>query len=463
MNYCRLFLFIVLLSACKTIQPVAPDTKAQIAPLAEQPLSVLVLPVSIQLASYYQLADKQVPNSFDGSESPCEGVSFNYHFDRDPLQLSGNGNAITVDVSGKYRIQMSYCPECTDLFTEKPHCIVPRIPFSCGIGEPMRKMKIQYVSSFELTKDYGIKTRTVLSDIKAIDPCKVTVFSYDATDELLKEVRKALQDLAKDIDKQTAGISFRKDAAGLWNDASQPIAVPGYGFIHLQPQKVMITQPVLKNNVLFSSLVLEAYPLFSSQKRILEKKALPDLLIAPNYPTDTLNLISDLHLQYDSLSAIINRFVSGTELIIQKKQVIIDSIHIAGADNQNMIFRVQFSGKKRGTLFITGQPVFNQVSQEIELKNVDFDLETKSALLKTAKWLFSDRILHEIAKACKQDLNPQLELLKKQLNKSLHMQQNGFKLDGTIVRLRVEAVYPETTDLVIRVAAKGKLLLTSTD
>lgn len=451
------------LFGCKSIQPVAPDTKLQKAPLAVQPASVLVLPVSINLSSYYLLADKQVPKAFDGNQNTCEGVSFTYHFDRDPLKLTGNGNAVTVDVTGKYRIQMSYCPECTDLFTEKQRCLIPRIPFSCGIGEPMRGMKIQYVSTFELTKDYGIRTHTRLSDIQAIDPCKVTVFAYDATDELLKEVRKALQGLAKDIDKQTAGISFKSQAAGLWKDASEPIAVPGYGFVHLQPQKVMLTQPVLKDNVLNASLVLEAFPLFASEKRVLERKPLPDLLLAPAYPTDTLNLITDLHLQYDSLSAIINRFMSGKELMIQKKKVIIDSIHIAGAANRNMIFRVQFSGKKRGTLFLTGEPVFNQQTQEVELINAAFDLKTKSALLRTAKWLFSDRILHEISKASKQDLKPQLEALKKELNKSLRMQQGGFQLDGTIARLRVEEVYTETNDLVVRIAAKGKLTLTSTD
>jgi len=461
MSYRYLFVLFLAVTACRTIEPAIPETKIQLAPMPEQPVSTIVLPVSIDLTPYYALADKQVPYAFDGSDHPCSGVSFDYHFERDPLKLTGNGREIAVDVSGKYSIRMSYCPECTDLFSEKPYCITPRIPFSCGIGEPMRRMKMRYVSGFELTKNYGIVTHTRLEDVKAIDPCEVTVFSYDATEELLKEVRKALTSLAKDIDKQTAGISLKPQAAKLWKSAGEPIAVPGFGFIYLKPKKIRLTQPVLANNLLTGSLILEARPVFGTHRQNVSATPLPDLEFSNGYQTDTLQLFSDLNLQYDSLSAIINRYVSGTELLIQKNKVIIDSVNIAGADDRNLIFRVKFSGKKRGTLYIIGQPDFNSATQQIELKNVAFDLQTKSALLKTAKWLFSDRILQEISKNCKQDLAPQLELLRKGLNKSLHITQYGFKLDGNILQLRVEEVYPETENLVIRVAAKGKLFLTS--
>ncbi len=452
---------LILVASCKTIEPIAPETKTQVAPVAERPVSVIVVPLSIQLAPYFTLADKQVPNTFDGGDSPCSGVSYQYHFERDPLQLNGLGNEMSIDVSGKYRLKMSYCPECTDWFSDKPSCITPRIPFSCGYGEPMRRMQIRYLSHFELTPDYRISTKTRLDNVQAIDPCEVTVFAYDATDELVKEVRKSLEKLAIDIDKQTAAISFRQQAADLWKEMETPFPVPGFGFLHLQPKNVLLTQPSVKGSMLTASLVMQAYPFFSTDKRTLVHQPLPDLQLSNSYPNDTLQLVSDLELGYDSLSTIINRYVSGTKLLIKEKEVIIDSIHITGADARNLVFRLQFSGKKRGTLFITGEPVFDPETQQIELRNVDFDLETKSTLLKTAKWLFSDRILQEITKASKQDLKPQLSELQKALNKSLRMEQNGFLIIGTLLELKVNGIYPETDRLTVRVSAKGKLSLAS--
>jgi hypothetical protein len=454
-------LLCLLITACKTIEPVAPETAQQTAPIPEQPVSTIVLPISVNLLEYYKLADNEVPKKFDGGEKHCDGVSFDYHFERDPLKLEANGHEVAINVSGKYQIKMNYCPECIDWFTDEPHCAIPRIYFSCGHGEPMRRMQLQYVSQFELTNNYGIRTSTKLADLKALDPCEVTVFQYDATDQLLQEVRKSLDKLAKDIDKQTSAISFKSTAADLWEQAVTPFEVKGYGFIQLRPDALRLTHPVVKNNILTTSLVLTAKPVFSSYRPEKLKTPLPLLHLTDTVPNDTLKLTSDLHLEYDSLSVIINRFASGTKLNIQNKEVIIDSIHIAGAKDNQLIFKVKFSGDKRGTLFITGQPVFNPELQQIELKNVDFDIKTKSALLKTAKWLFSNRILEEITKSSKQDLKPQLDQLLKALNKSLKFEQNGFVISGVITRLTVDQVYPETSRLIVRVSAKGRLGITN--
>ena len=455
-------LLLIFLIGCKTIEPIAPETIEQTAPVTDQPTSIIVLPIKVDLTEYYQLADKEVPTKFDGQEQHCEGVSFSYHFERDPMKLQANNRDIDINVSGKYRIKMNYCPDCTDLFSDDPHCVIPRVYFSCGHGEPMRRMSLKYTSHVDLTPDYGIQTKTKLTDLKAIDPCEVTVFQFDATDELLKEVRKSLGQLAKDIDQQTSKITFKSTAKGLWKQAETPFEVPGYGFVQLRPSALHLSNPIIRNNILTTSLVLEAKPKFTTERPTTNYSSLPALNITEKIPNDTLRLYTDLHLDYDSLSLIINRFIGGKSLTIQKKNVLLDSIRITGANHQQLIFKVAFSGDKSGTLFITGKPFFNAALQQIELTEVDFDIETKSVLLKTAKWLFSDRILTEITKSSKQDLKPQLDLLLVQLNKSLHYEQNGFHISGLITQMSVEHLYPETDRLIVRVAARGTLGMTNT-
>lgn len=449
-----------LLTACKTIEPAQPASANFEAPKATQPKSTIVLPLSINLSGYFTMADKQVPFSFDGSDKPCAGVQYSYHFERDPIKLTADGQYISIGVTGKYRIKMSYCVDCTDLFGE-PSCVAPRIPFSCGYGEPMRRVRLEYQTSFKLTENYGLETHTNLKELKAVDPCEVTVFHYDATEQLLKEVEKSLAKLAKDIDKSTKAVNFKKEAQQLWNQASQPQYLAGFGYIQLRPKNVYMVKPVVKQNVLKTALVIDAYPLFSSTSGATEKSSVPDLQFIDHTKNDTLEIITDIELSYDSLSSIINRYTAGNSFMIQDKQVIIDSIHITGTTGQRLIFRVQFSGKKKGTLFLTGKPVFDPVTQQIELADVAFDLDTKSVLLKSAKWLFSDRILQEIQKASKQDLKPQFTKLKAEMNKSFHFTQDDFKLKGNITELKVDHIYPETSQLKVRVRARGNMLLTN--
>jgi hypothetical protein len=453
--------FLLILSSCKSINPVAPIQETKAIPVVEQPVSTIVLPLEISLSSYYALADKEVPKKFNGGEHPCAGVSFDYHFDRDPLKLNADNNNITIDVSGKYWIKMSYCVECTDLITEKPVCISPRIPFSCGVGEPMRKMSLQYTSNFELTKDYGIKTTTTLTKLEAIDPCKVTVFHFDATDQLLTEVKKSLTTLAKDIDKQTSAINFKSQAKAAWKQASETFYIPSYGYVHLNPLTIGLVEPRVSNNMLYSTLIIEARPLFNHNPTSVTPKPLPDLNIVKKPVNDTFQLFVDFNLNYDSLSKTIQQLAGGQKLMLQKKEIIFDSVSIAGASNNELLFKVKFSGSKKGILYLRGIPTFNPETETIELTNLDFDLETKSVLLKTAKWLFSNRILEEIRKISKQDLKYQMKTLTKALNESLHYTYQDYYLNGSINDLHVTHLYPDTSQLVVRVKAKGKMKLTN--
>jgi hypothetical protein len=452
-----------LLAACRSVNPPAPAVSEESIPLPPVQPSRISLPVKIRLDSYLALADKQVDRVFEGSDSPCSGVSYNYRFERDPLDFSGSGRNVDAIVTGKYRIRMSYCPECTGLFTDEPFCLTARIPFSCGYNEPMRRVSIRFSSSFSLTSDYGIRTQTKVSEVKALDPCEVTVFRFDATEKLLQEIRKALGTLATDIDKQTAKLSLKSEAAGLWKTISSPVPVPGYGYVHFNPAKITVSQPVLMGKELSCALEMEASPLFSSYSQGAPPKPLPPLTLTESPLNDTLVLFSEMRLNYDSLSATVNLLISGTELQLKGNTIRIDSISIRGPQNKKLVFRMKFSGDKKGTLYVNGIPKYDAALQTIELTDIEFDVETRNLLLRSAKWLFNDRILEEITRSSRQDLRPQLDRLRSTLNKSLKMEMNGFRLSGNVHQLKVDGVYPELTDLVVRLSAKGKLLVSTVD
>lgn len=452
-------LLLIAVSSCRNIDPIAPEETIKAIPTVPQPTSQIVIPLEIALDGYYELADKQVPKEFKGGEHPCEGVSFDYFFNRNPLELNADNNKVTVDVTGKYWIKMSYCVECTDIFSEKPACILPRIPFSCGIGEPMRRMHLQYSSSFALTKDYGITTQTKLTKLEALDPCTVTVFQFDATEQLITEVRKSLTDLAKDIDKQTSSINFKKEAQEAWTQAGETFRVPGYGYIHLNPQRIALVEPQVRQNTLYTTMLVDALPVFNHSSVQTPQKPLPPLEILESVPSDTFQLYVDFNLNYDSLSTTIQQFAGGQKLILQKKEVIFDSVSVTGASANELLIKVKFSGEKSGILYLRGTPLFNAETETIELQHVDFDLQTKSVLLKTAKWMFSDRILDAIQKASKQDLQPHLKKLTKTLNQSLQYNFNEYKLNGVVNDLHVLHLYPSTNELVVRVKATGNLKL----
>ena len=86
MKYIRIISFLILgLYSCKTITielPV-PDLKV-IAEISAPEPSFLSLQTEIALKPYLTEANQSLDQKFNGEQQQCEGISYNYHFERGP-------------------------------------------------------------------------------------------------------------------------------------------------------------------------------------------------------------------------------------------------------------------------------------------------------------------------------------------------------------------------------------------
>jgi hypothetical protein len=57
-----------------------------------------------------------------------------------------------------------------------------------------------------------------------------------------------------------------------------------------------------------------------------------------------------------------------------------------------------FSGTNSGIAYFTGKPFYDANKKMIEVRDIDFDVKTKSLLLKSADWLFNKRIINEVTR-----------------------------------------------------------------
>jgi hypothetical protein len=452
-------ILISLLMSCKQIAPIAPAIQVEKPLPPKQPVSVIDVPIHIELKSYFKQADEQVPAKFEGKEQKCEGTSFSYVFERAPLQIKGKGNELQFDIAGKYALKMNYCPQCTDLFDDKGNCVLPRLYASCGVGEPMRKIEISYKTAFDLEPDYTLKSKTTLRDVKPIDKCEVTVFSFDATDELMKQIKTALKSLAGDIDQKVADTDLRKEVEKAWKAMNKPMQVDKYGYLYINPAKISVSEFQLNGSQLDFSLALEAYPKVELQKKTSAPKPLPNLSTYPKH--DGFNINMDLLGNYDSLSAILTSELKGKEIIIRKRnRIVIEKAGIYGASNQQLSFEIMFSGRRKGTLYLVGTPVFDVQNQQISFPDLTFDIRTKNALLKSAKWLFSDKITNIVRASTTYDLKPLLKDASKKLETELNRQvDEQTKLTGNLSNILILDIHPLETELLIRANLQGKIKL----
>lgn len=455
-----LLISLLLLSACGSVKPDAPEiTVQENYQRSEAPASMIKIPIKVNLKPYFDETDAELDKVFRGNEQQCDGVSFKYKFVRSPIEFKGIGDELLFDVDGKYSLWLNYCPGCTNLFSSEPYCVTPRIYASCGVDEPMRKVHVGYATKIGITSDYSLKSKTSLKKVKAKSPCKISVFDYDATSQIEEEVTGALKELEKDIDKEISAVSLKTEVEETWKLLWDATDLEGYGFLELNPIGISMGKIKYIGDTAYFNATLKAQPTILSKPSGQNPTALPKLA---NYKDrEGFDITMDIFTNYDSLSAILTREVKGQKLELKGKEIIFGDISIHGAYNHQLNIKVNFSGDKSGTLYLTGTPEFDVEKQFISFPDLNFDINTKSALLKSAKWMFDKKITTMMREQAALDLRPILESMKKELDASLNMElDEGVTMNGKISEIDIRTIQPQGEQLHIRVHSLGKLGIT---
>ena len=445
--------------SCSTINPRSPEIIVAELEIPKQSVSSINIPIKINLAPYFEETEKSVPKKFTGNEKTCEGVSFSYKFLREPIVFDGRGSELYFDVDGKYALNINYCVKCVDPFGYGPSCATPRIYASCGIDEPMRKIHVGYETKIGLSDHYKLTSHTKLRGVKALSPCQITVINYDATETLEEEVATALKAIEKDIDKEISAVDLKPLMEDTWNLLQEPTNLEGYGFLYIRPSDISVSDIKFNGDTASLNAILEAHPTIYTGQTNLKQKRLPKLAKYKN--SDGFDITMDIYATYDSLSSILTQNIKGTEVILSGRKIVFGDIEVHGASNRMIHLKVNFSGNKSGVLYLTGTPVFDTEHQHISFPDIAFDVDTKSALLKSAKWLFNKKITEAIRESASMDLKPYLDTLKTTLNESLNLElDEGVFMKGAVEEVNIRLIHPKAEELHLRVHSTGKLELT---
>lgn len=447
-----------LLTSCKTIQPVQPSQQLKEKPQLEQVESTLFLPIKLNLKPYFTQVEKELDKTFKGQDQQCEGISYDYYFERSPIEFSTTKNSLNYEVAGKYSLKLNFCSKCTDLFSKNKHCITPRIYASCGVNEPMRKVAVGYATTFKISPDLKLVTSTDLQKFETVDPCEITLFNYDATNQIKKEVTTVLKKLEQDIDQKIGAIDIKKEIQHSWNALNQNIALNQFGFLNFQPKTLSIGEITFKDNYAFFEIGLNVQPKITSIPEI--KPAFSKPIVSKHQQKDGFDLTVDILAKYDSLSSILTQQLKGQKINIKSKFIVLTNIEINSAQHNQLNFKVDFNGFRSGILYLNGTPNYDVTNQTISFPDLEFDLATKDALLKSAKWLFNSKITQLLRAKSNVDIKGYLDIAKKELEKQLNNEiSKGVQLKGKVHHISIEAFYPSDSELILRAKTNGKLNL----
>ena len=456
----KLLLFLSLLlvfASCKTISVLAPVHSTIAPPPIKQAASSLNIPVEIEMKSYLKMTEEALPKKFIDSVYQCEGVSLSYVFIREPIDFKFKNSSIDYEVDGKFELKLNYCPKCHELWDKNGSCTIPRVYVSCGSGnEAMRRVKVAYTTNISLGENYKFKSTTELIKFNIIDPCKISLFKYDATPEVEKQVTTQLVALEDYIDKQIEALDVKSSLKDVWTELQKGLPISTYGFLYMQPKSIGMSELQFKNNKVFLDLHLAVYPFVSTEEQKEKITALPALEKFSGKSGFNLNL--DIRASYDSLSAFVGKAFVGQEFDFKRKKIFVTGIKISGAQDQKLVFKMDFDGSKKGTIYLTGIPILDIITQKISMKDLDFDLETKSVLLRTAKWMFNKKILEELEKNTVFELKDLLNESKSNIVSAINAEiTKGVKMSGSVNKISLQEIYLDKGNMLLRSEVTGTL------
>jgi hypothetical protein len=450
-----LFVLLIIIS----FQTFSQKTITQV--IDSLPESQIDIPISINLKPIYQLAERNVDTVFTSPDYPTGWVQeecatrYKYHFRRSPFQMTASGTTFNLAFTGYYQIIGStrVCAYGSALSPWTPEC-------ACGFKEPERRVNISFSSSFQLQKNYLLVTKMTRSEPKALDKCNVCFWGQDITTTVLNGLKKELDASKKAMEDSFGRINLRPFVQQAWNRLSGVYEIPGAGYLALNPKKLRMDNIAAKNDMLNISIGISATPVISLGQPAVKPTPVPDLTTSKN--PGGFNIFLEAALQYDSLTQVMNSYLIHKRFDVTdgifKKHIIIENTKVSGDDKGNMLIDLEFSGSFKGAVTFKGKPVYDSATKTITVENMDYDLQTKNILLKTAKWLFNKKITSELKKYTAFNMTSYYDTASKTLNDWLNREwTKGIKGSGNIDDLKLTAVYALPQHLLIRSNCVGKL------
>ncbi len=274
--------------------------------------------------------------------------------------------------------------------------------------------------------------------------------------------------LTETLDKQiTQAFQIRPQVEEAWNVMQKPVSIASqYGtwWVKLTPQSVEMTPfttsgDVLKANIGVQSIAEVVAGSNGQMPTFRANTTLPQFKMGYNDTDDFgVNLTTDI--SFAEAEQIAKNLVVGQVFNPGGKTIRVDNLQIF-AQNDKMVVNAKFTGDYAGSLYLIGTPKFDGQKNTIYLDNVDYDLQTKDFLLKSAKWLFDKTILKKMKEACVFPLDANVLAFKTMMNDQLknYRMNPNVSIKGAVEDIKVTDIQLQKDKIKIWVTSKGKLNL----
>lgn len=144
---------------------------------------------------------------------------------------------------------------------------------------------------------------------------------------------------------------------------------------------------------------------------------------------------------YQEASRLIAKNFIGQEFSSGTKKVKVQNVSIWHKSGK-MVIALDVIGSVNGTIYLAGFPQYNQQTKELYFDKLDYVLDTKNKLMRTASWLAEGYIINKIEASCRYSIQPNLEEAKQNMMVYLknYTPMPGVYVNGKVIDVKFQKV-----------------------
>ena len=436
-----LFLCLISLISCKAKQPVILDNPI-LKEIDQKQISTIYVPI--------KLGKKDLEKAINSKLGEVI-------FEDDNL----NNDSISVRATRLDSITLTLA-DSTILYTVPLNIWVKKKVRFLGDAEAEGSLTLQFATKYELTEDWTIRSQTDIQEYEWVKKPKINVLGASIPVGAIADgvLMSSKDRITGEIDKLVKdGLSIEGYAAKIWDQIQKPILVSKEyrSNLKITPYGLAITPFKLVEDTIVSTLYVQGLSEvgIGDVTSFKENAPLPPLKIK-DFPAEAFQLRVLAQIPLEEVEKLALENIKGETYEFGKKKIKVEDLKLT-KDGDKLAVEVDVSGDHDGKLFFKGIPSFDKRNKRIDVKKVEFRLDTKNFLLKTAKWLFTDLIINKLEGNLQYSIDKDLQEIKKQIQEQFtnYEIQPGINVSGKVEDLEVIQVGMGAENIQAVVELKG--------
>lgn len=328
------------------------------------------------------------------------------------------------------------------------------------------EIDLRFKTSLDLDRDWSVNTHTQADGYSWVRRPTVSFvgFAIPITSMVSRLIDKNLGSITKTIDQQVRrNVDLRTPVLNAWNTLREPRLISEQYRTYLQvvPKRLLITPLRFEGRVIRATIGIEGHMLTTTGNKPVVPPAvsLPDLTVVPQVKDDfQIGLLSEASYP-EAAKLVASEFVGKSFSFSDNRySITITSMDMYG-QNDNLIIKAGLKGTIKGDIYLRGRPYYDPHDQTISLKDLEYDLDTKNVLQRSASWLLKGTFARTLQKELTIPVGSQIADMQKLLQEQLKNNQiaKGVTINGRIDEIRPDQVYLTPTALLAVVNARGRI------